>query len=374
MSKGKKNKNKIKSFIKLIGVVVSILTIISLSIGIIKDLYPKLLNSNTKETTPISTSSDVKKPSKSNIKKPSISTNQINYHLSQNINVDKPIYELQNHEYIDKDNIEYYIDDFKNFNVEMINITNNNTNNDICITKFKLIIENIKVDYSPNLYLTSVESAENNISFQLFNKGWKDLNNVKIEIKDTKGFLNLEKYNITFDNFKYGTSKIFKYEFDEKDFYGSENYSLEVLVKYNEKVYETCNLSLTYYEGNLLVSSGDGRGGSSRLTYGICFPTNEDYFNLTENVQENITAGETLEMPVLFFPDRSCSFNYYIEFTVNNGEEKQIIQTEKQSLKYVVSSFADLTENDCKNETSILNNIENIGIITYPYCRKYQKK
>lgn len=195
------NQNE-KNLSHLLGAIVSILTIISLTIAIVYNLQPKIFDRH----------------------KPSISTNPIDYYYSKNINVDTPVHELQSNEYMQEDEIEYMIDNIKDFDVQEVIITNNNPNTDISLTEFKLIVENIMVDYSPNVSLEIYRCVDNKISFNLKNKGWKDINNLKIELSDTNNALNLTKYDKVIDNLEYGTSNTVKYEFDSNDFFWFRNF------------------------------------------------------------------------------------------------------------------------------------------------------
>ena len=346
------NQNEKIKLSHLLGAIVSILTIISLTIAIVYNLQPKIFDRH----------------------KPSISTNPIDYYYSKNINVDTPVYELQSNEYMQEDEIEYMIDNIKDFDVQEVIITNNNPNTDISLTEFKLIVENIMVDYSPNVSLEIYRCVDNKISFNLKNKGWKDINNLKIELSDTNNALDLTKYDKVIDNLEYGTSNTVQYEFDSNDFFGSEIFYVNITVKYDENILATYDIYLQYENGELLVYP-DARGaGGSRCPYGICFSTDKNNFTCIENIQENIKAGEALELPVLLFPDRSCSFDYYIEFKVDNNGEEQTIRTKEKHSKYIISSLEDLDKYDYKNEDEILKEFNNVDLISYPYCKKYQEK
>lgn len=345
------NQNEKIKLRHLLGAIVSILTIISLTIAIVYNLQPKIFDRQ----------------------KPTISINKIDYFLSKNINVDTPIYELVSHEMINEDKMEYLIDNMRDFDVQEVIITNNNHNTDISLTEFKLVVENITVDYSPNISFEPDQMEGNKISFIVHNKGWKDLNNVKIELQDQNNKLDLTKYSKIIDKLEYGTSKVIQFEFDSADFQDLKT-SVDVLLNYNENIFDRWGINLEYKNGELLVNPYGRGGGGNRLAYGICFPTDKKSYTCTENIQENIKVGEALELPVLLFPDRSCSFDYYVKFKVENNGKEQTIHTDKKHSKYIVSSLIDLDKYDYKNEDEILKEFNNVDLISYPYCKKYQEK
>lgn len=157
-------------------------------------------------------------------------------------------------------------------------------------------------------------------------------------------------------------------------FFGSEIFYVNITVKYDENILATYDIYLQYENGELLVYPDACGAGGSRCPYGICFSTDKNSFKCIENIKENIKAGEALELPVLLFPDRSCSFDYYIEFKVNNNGEEQTIRTKEKHSKYIISSLEDLDKYDYKNEDEILKEFNNVDLISYPYCKKYQEK
>lgn len=310
-------------------------------------------------------------------KKPSILINPLDINMSQNINTDIPIYELAQKTYLSDDDIQHFMDISNDMDAQIVSVTNNNQYKDICLTEFSLVVNNIEVNYSPYLEIERVETLEkekNDLTLNLMSKGWKDIKNVIVEVIDEKGILNLEKYNKTIKNLRYGSENTLNYSFDEKDFYGSDEYIIKINVKYKDQILTSISEYLIYENGHLVVADGGGKGGLSDFIYGICIPTDGSSFTLTENIQENIGPGEILEMPVIFFPDRSCTFDYYIEFKVNNGGKEQTIRTDNTNSKFIISSLRDVKEYDCKNEEKILKNYKYVNLITYPYCKRYMNQ
>lgn len=315
--------------------------------------------------------------------KPSIVLNEIDYANSQSIYQNQPLIIKQNETVVPANEKDYVIDSWDrlcNYYVQNALITNKNISNDIVLTKFNIYIENIVVDYSPILEVYTDCFYDNTIKIDLLNKGWSDISTVDITLKDEKGILNFSKYNKYIDKLEYGTCDTIDIQLDMGNFkyltnYGDCEYPLYLEVRYGESddvlLYKT--RCVVRVEGSEVCIPNTGWGyGPSQNAYGICVDTNKSSFKFSQPIQEVITAGEALELPVFFFPDRSCEFDYYIEFEVSNEGKNQKIKTDLKHVKYRVDSLADTSKFDASKLTELKAWKEEVAVVSYPYSTEWE--
>lgn len=100
--------------------------------------------------------------------------------------------------------------------------------------------------------------------------------------------------------------------------------------------------------------------------------TNKLSFKFSQSIQEVITAGEALELPIFFFPNRSCEFDYWIEFEVSNGGTEQKIKTDLKHIKYSVNSFIDANIYDASKLEELKGWKEDVEFVSYPYSTEWK--
>lgn len=315
---------------------------------------------------------------------PSIEINELDPLSAQNVNTDQPILVKQNDTIIPVADKEYVIDRFSSndckYNIQYILVTNLNKSNDITLTNFRFNAENIEVDFTP---VISTEYSYNNINnsflIQICNKGWSDISNIKIKMMDKDNKLDFSKYSTSIDTIRYGTTHEQNIYINLSDFDFLKNqenchYPLCFEISYNEaqesSIIET-NYSIHVENSKVSIHSGGAilphTGGL--LAYGICIDTAKSDYTLSQPIQEIINSGQVLEVPFFFFPNRSCEFDYYIEFDVLNGDKKQTVRTDLKHVKYRVSSTVNLNQYDASHydasQSELLKKYN--GILSYPY-------
>lgn len=315
--------------------------------------------------------------------KPSIVLNEIDYMNSQSIYADKPLIIQQNGTVISVDEKEYIMDGWfgmSNYYIQSALITNRNSSNDVVLTKFNLCAENIEIDYTPVLDAYADCYGNNEIQINLYNMGWSDISCIDIALKDEKGVLNFSKYSKCIDKLEYGTRDTVSIQLNMSDFeyltdYGDCEYPLNLEVRYRESddafTYKTrCIIRV---EGSEVFVPDTGYGkGASKNAYGICVDTNKYSFKFSQSIQELITADETLELPIFFFPDRSCEFDYYLEFEVSNDGTRQKIKTDLKHVKYIVNSFTDANRFDASKLEELKGWKEEVECVSYPYSIEWE--
>lgn len=315
--------------------------------------------------------------------KPSIVLNEIDYANSQSIYADQPLIIQQNGTVIPVGEKEYIMDGWfgiSNYYIQNALITNRNSSNDVVLTQFNLYAENIEIDYTPVLDAYADCYKNNEIQIDLYNMGWSDISSIDIALKDEKGVLNFSKYSKYIDKLEYGTRDTVRIQLNMSDFdyltdYGDCEYPLNLEVRYRESddafTYKTrCVIRV---EGSEVFVPDTGYGkGASKNAYGICVGTNKSSFKFSQSIQELITAGETLELPIFFFPDRSCEFDYYIEFEVSNEGKNQKIKTDLKHVKYIVNSFTDANRFDASKLEELKGWKEEVECVSYPYSTEWE--
>lgn len=265
--------------------------------------------------------------------------------------------------------------------INMIAISNNNLNKEIVLRNFKFVAENIMVDTMPHLssFCTRDDDYNRKYLFDMYlrNNGWGDANNVELTIEDENGILNLlfekDDLRLFLPSVEYGNITNLKCVNLEKididaynsliDVYGEFNIHIAVYANSDE-----CDFgAIGYIELHCCADSIEDMGGygyGGDTAYAIIIDTDNDSFVLDVNVSECIPAGSILELPLCFFPDRSCTFSYYVMFEVFDGFESYTIKTEGQDIEFVVDSCCDVNVKDISN----MSNQEQYFFITYPYA------
>ena len=258
---------------------------------------------------------------------PSIVMNEVGYEYSKLTYSDQPlfVYQGNNVTTVPADEKEYVLDSWhlaSNYMIQNALITNKNDSNEITLTEFSIHVDNIEIDYTPVLEADGYSIGDNTIEINLDNKGWSDISDINITLKDASDVIDFSGYSTNVDFLEYGNNISTSIHLNMSDFsyltsYGNCDYPIYLEIKYKESdntfVYETeCVIRV---EGTEVYVPHDGGGlGSVQCCYGICIDTSSSNFEFKQSIQEVITAGEVLELPIFFFPDKSCEFDYYIEF------------------------------------------------------------
>lgn len=223
----------------------------------------------------------------------------------------------------------------------------NHYNNEVVIDKIVLEANEIKVDYSPVLTFSDVNSDvfEEGLGVTIVNTGWGAAKNLKVKMvgedKDLEKYLKKEALEFTVpivDSAEQVEIPVLK----DSDLLG--NIADGTNLKINFEVECECEgtpiiyseVMACIYEGKFARRWG---GGLAEQIYGIEIDTTKDKFLLEESITEFIDQGETLALPICFFPDKSCSLKLKISLEIVNDGIKEMISTEIPEMYFTVSSI-----------------------------------
>lgn len=69
-----------------------------------------------------------------------------------------------------------------------------------------------------------------------------------------------------------------------------------------------------------ISSTKDGMGGGTFQEFGIFIDANKNHLNFHKEAYVIVTPGESIDLPIKLFANRSCSFDIEIEITVNYSD------------------------------------------------------
>lgn len=294
-----------------------------------------------------------------------------------------------NRNIVQHNNIYPLFEDYVDFDKEYLFTENcatqlmitNHYNNQVVIDKIILEANEIKVDYSPVLTFLNGYESEEGIGVTIVNTGWGTAKNLKIGMVGTDK--NLEEY-FKKEALEFEVPLVNSAEQVEvpllkntdllanlADGMGfSIDFDVECECEGNPVVYSEVGFYI--YDGKLMFG---GVGDYAQQIYGIKIDTEKDNFLWEESISEFIDQGETLVLPICFFPDRSCSLKLKISFEIVNDGKKEITSTEASEMYFTVSSIPgwnyklsspvdeirDMSDEEMENI-----NINNDVIVSYP--------
>lgn len=281
-------------------------------------------------------------------------------------------------DYSDPNKVYYYDRAF----MSMIAISNNNANKEIILKNFKLVAENIVVNTMPDISLRCFYDPyqHSDYLFDVYvrNEGWGNANNIQITFEDADGFLNMlfneDDLKVFLSSAEYGSvqaascasfSNMNEEAYDELIHkYGVFFIDVDIIAKCDEVDFGEVWYMELMCSSNGIVDTG-GMGYNADSAYAIIIDTDNDSFVLDVNIHENISAQSILELPLCFFPDKSCTFSYYVEFEVYDGLDNYTICTEKRDIEFFVSSCNDNIQN---KDVSNMSKDRPYYFIPYPYA------
>lgn len=266
--------------------------------------------------------------------------------------------------YLDK-NIEHnfyplfedYIDSKKEYmfseNCATTLMITNHYNNEVVIDKIILDAIEIEVDYSPILTFENGFAYEEGISVNISNSGWGAAKNLNIKIigNDIKLEEYFKKEALEFTVPIINSSEVIEVPFlKNSDLLESVINSYDIAV--DLEVECECEGNPTVYNNvGFYIENGKldygGKGAFSQYVYGINIDTLEENFLWEESILEFIPQGETIVLPVCFFPDKSCSLKLKIAFEIINDGKKELISTELLDMYFSVSSIPEFNDKIC---------------------------
>ncbi|MCI8347496.1 MAG: hypothetical protein HFJ12_06100 [Bacilli bacterium] len=224
-------------------------------------------------------------------------------------------------------------------------IITNDYNSEILLEEMVFEAKDIVVDNSPILECDLIPNDNFGVNIMCVNHGWGDANNVTINL-DGEGlddFIVENKHSIFIPSIPAG-----------------ERVDLPIWEVY-DLIKENCTGEL-YLKANCVDSDGNvinvmddkfifiaicdgeftsaGGLGPSEEIYGIKINTSSENYEYSFNISESIKAKERIELPICFFPDKSCSLKFRISFTVvYNNNDRMNISTDWAELKFQISSL-----------------------------------
>lgn len=282
---------------------------------------------------------------------------------------------MGNYTDLSKLNEKYYLE---NNCVFILNI-NNPTDHEIKINKFCIVADKIVQIYQPYLEV-SLNMEEDGIYLIVLNHGWNDAYNIKLDINDRDNILSeyFNKEDLIINIPKLKSGEMTKVLFLNKDKMIKSpnidfNYSVavnpyvQIYIDNSENVFQDL-MPIYLYNDKVEIDAIGGNEGFYGA-YGFMIDTNLNTYRKEFNVNETIGAGEIFDIPICFFPNKSCSMSFYIEFSVFNGYNEQIISSDSRNIEFHLSSIDSKYvnfDNSIIDLQSIYDDENSIYYISYP--------
>lgn len=122
------------------------------------------------------------------------------------------------------------------------------------------------------------------------------------------------------------------------------------------------------YNDKILIDEIGGNEGFYGV-YGITVNSNLSTFQKEFNVNETINVGEILDIPICFFPNKSSSMEFHVEFDIFNGFSEETIFSDIRKMEFSIPSTGTQYVNfdNCTVDVQeIYNNTESRYYISYP--------
>lgn len=217
---------------------------------------------------------------------------------------------------------------------------------EIVLNSIRFVAEDISLIEEPILSLNAME-GEGYVDLRVLNAGWENSKNLELKFygvnDDLANHFVEEKLLLSIPGIKSGECKTFRLWENSDVVTEIDNGAIsftatchdidgnEIDVIYNEG--DSQYLSIDIYNGELLPM---GKGGPSDRMYGVCIDTSKSSFSYQDSIEEYIQPNETLTLPICFYPDKSCSMTFYVEFTAVYGNDEIVIQSDPVTLTFEV--------------------------------------
>lgn len=228
-------------------------------------------------------------------------------------------------------------------------VVSNDYDHAILLNKIIFEAEEISVNDIPKFLIQCTANDEGAV-LVVTNLGWGDAKDVNIKLsckdEDLGNYIDEKKHMVSVGCVKVG-------ERVEVPLWKNE----DILDTSSDVVLYLCAVSsdvnnevipVEYlFNGNgtyLIIENGrfyrPEMGAGSESIYGIKINTDEETYSCEFNISESIEAKNRLEMPICFFPDKSCSFKFRVTFEViyNSNNQKKDISTDWAYLEFEVPS------------------------------------
>ena len=238
----------------------------------------------------------------------------------------------------------YYLEENCAF---ILNISNP-TDHQIKINKFRIVANNIVQIREPSfdVFLCMYGSG---VEFYVTNNGWDDAHDIDLIIDDKDQILskyfNKEDLNIKITSLKAGESidvffpNVNKYIIspNKSEYeYISINPVIQIKTDSKENIFDKF-LPIYLYNEKIIIDEIGGNEGFHGV-YGITVNSNLNTFQKEFDVNESINIGEILDIPICFFPNKSSSMDFHVEFDIFNGTSEETVSSDIKKLEFNIPS------------------------------------
>lgn len=257
---------------------------------------------------------------------------------------------------------------------------------EIILNSIRFIAEEISVIEEPIISLLVLE-GNGFVDLQLYNIGWADSDMLNLTFEgvndDLSKHIDRNKLSLSIEGIPSQTSKTIRLWENEDLITDMDSGVIKFTATCNDAMNNT--VETVYGEtrdfSHLEVDIADGKfvclgkGGISDLTYGVRIDTSQPSFNYEETIRESIQSQETLALPICFFPDKSCSIRFHIEFSALHNGKQTFCQSDPVTLEFEVSSINTAEKYNAGDYstlelTQIANDYAGSCIISYPFINK----
>lgn len=232
-------------------------------------------------------------------------------------------------------------------------IVTNDYNNEILLEKMIFEAKDIIEDNTPTLEIDLIPNDNFGVNIMCVNHGWGDAKDITIELygEGLDNFIVKDKHSLFIPLIGSG-ERIDLPIWDKQDLVmkncTGELYLKASCIDKNGDTIHVLDENLIYisiYDGQF--SSAGGFGPSEEI-YGVKIDTSNKKYEYEYNISECIKAKERMELPICFYPDKSCSLMFRVTFTIayNNSNDRMNVSTDWAEIKFQVSSISSYGLND----------------------------
>lgn len=204
---------------------------------------------------------------------------------------------------------------------------------EIVLDKIIFSANNIKIDKRPCFYFEFYKESDTGLPVHVYNVGFGNSTEITLKLIDKEGklseYIKREALNVTIPPLE-ASKDVYIELLNNKDVIKEALnpivFETEFIVDNEDILLLDENLLCFQLEGKKLTLVG-GLGADGGNIYGIRIDTNKQSYKREETVKEFIKPSETLMIPICFFPDKSCTLDFEIEFEVIKEGKKTSIKT-----------------------------------------------
>ena len=182
------------------------------------------------------------------------------------------------------------------------------------------------------------------------NDGWGDVSNVNLSFKSAGGevtdldtIIAEENQTLQIPLLKAGETKEIrlwsKADILQSDFEGM----LKVKAACEFALGQSYGVRYPFESANIFVTKGEfytaGAGDGGLAAYGLEIDTSKKSYKQQIKILEKIDGNSRLELPICFFPDKSCQCKVRIKLeVVGNNDKRHTVATDYAEVDFIISS------------------------------------